>query len=88
MHVFSQAFANMLSLKYSGFASLCKYDFAGFLKLLHNLQIWFRSVLQYFTSFRLSYRKVLRIDFRKDSREQTSENHGKVFCKVLQWALC
>ena len=33
MHVLSQAFANMLSQKYLGTASLHKYDFAGFSKL-------------------------------------------------------
>ena len=33
MHVFLQAFANMLLQKYLGFASFYKYDFAGFGKL-------------------------------------------------------
>ena len=33
MHVFSQAFANMLSQKYLGFAIFRKYNFAGFRKL-------------------------------------------------------
>ena len=61
MHVFSQAFANMLSQKYLGFSSFCKYDFAGIRKLSRNFKFasMVRSASQCFAVFRkLSVFKV------------------------------
>ena len=53
INVFLQAFTNMLLLKHLGLASFCKYDFAGFRKLLHNFanMVQVSQVSQYVARF-------------------------------------
>ena len=88
MHVFSQAFANMLSQKYLGFASVRQYDFACIRELSRKfanmgLQCFasFRNLSQAFAihgfaTFKLQAfarsRKDSQMDFRKDLQVQKS----------------
>ena len=58
MQGFSQAFANMLSQKYLGFASFRKYDitaYTAFASFRTILQVWSRSVSQAFAIFSFAF---------------------------------
>ena len=77
MHVFLQAFANILSQKYLGFASFRKYDLAGFRKLSRKFA---NMVLQRFAIFHkwfaiycfASFSNLSQMDFRKDLQVRKS----------------
>ena len=81
MHVFSQAFANMLSQKYLGFASFANTISQAFVSFRANSQMRFRSVSQYFASFRMvsqGFANGLSQGFAtgKALRIRKCENHG------------
>ena len=78
MHVFSQAFANMLSQKYLGFANFRKYDFARFRELSRKFANALSQCFAIFRKLSHGFAGIRKWTFAgvRHWRIRKCENHG------------